>query len=75
MKKIEQILHKLNPNIDLKSDDFIGSGMLDSFTLMALIEELEIEFSIDIFDDEIDIENFSSLDKIKHFLQLKGVAL
>ena len=75
MNKIEQILIKINPNIDLNNADFISSGLLDSFSLMSLIEELENEFRINIFGNEIDIECFTNINSISEFIKQKGVDL
>lgn len=36
---------------------------LDSLSLIQLIVEIEIEFDIELYDEELDINTFSSIDK------------
>ena len=65
-QKIKGILEGLRPEFDFgNGKDFIAEGMIDSFDMVNLVNELEENF--DIIIDGIDIlpENFSSLEAIE----------
>lgn len=64
--KISQILKGLRPEFDFEPGvNFIEEGMIDSFDMVNLVNELEENFGITI--DGIDIlpENFCSLEAIE----------
>ncbi len=62
MEKIREILIDIRPEFDFQGDeDFIESGMLDSFDVILLVAELEKTFSVKIKAEEIVAENFASL--------------
>ena len=46
----------------------LEEGLIDSFGFIDLISEIERKFSIRIFDTEINIENFGSINKISDFV-------
>lgn len=72
--KILEILQGLHPQFDYKkSVDFFEEGLLDSFDLTRLIAALEEEFGISIGGDELDAENFKSLEAIAALLTRHGV--
>lgn len=75
MTELEKILQEIVVGIDLESQDFIGDGLLDSFALMSLIGALEESYKISIFDDEIHIEDYASLESIRNLLCTKGVQI
>lgn len=75
MTELEKILQEIVVGIDLESQDFIGDGLLDSFALMSLIGALEETYKISIFDDEIHIEDYASLESIRNLLRTKGVQI
>ncbi len=65
MEKIREILIDIRPEFDFQGDDdFIKSGMLDSFDVILLVSELEKEFAVKIKAEDIIPENFSSIDQI-----------
>lgn len=67
--KIKEILQGLRPEFDFTEGiNFIGEGMIDSFDMVNLVNELEESFGIII--DGIDIlpENFSSLEAIENLV-------
>lgn len=72
--KIVAILNDLRPEFDFREPvNFIEEGMLDSFDVINLVNELDITFSISI--DGIDVlpENFSSVASIIGLLHKNGV--
>jgi len=63
--KILEILADIKPNSDLSQvEDIVEGGYLDSFELMALINQLSERFGIEIDFDEIVPENFNSVKAI-----------
>ena len=74
-EKIVEILTDLRPEFDFKEDvDFIEEGMLDSFDIVSLVDELETNFGIKIQGIDVIPENFSTLDKIETLLKKSGAA-
>lgn len=73
MEKIYDILENLRPEFNFKeSDEFIEDGMLDSYDIVMLVNELESRF--DIFIDGLDIipENFASAKAIQELINRSG---
>ena len=73
-EKIIAILNGLRPEFDFSEPvNFIEEGMLDSFDVINLVNELDSTFVISI--DGIDVlpENFSSLENIMELLKKNGV--
>jgi acyl carrier protein len=74
-EKIVEILTDLRPEFDFTEDvDFIEEGMLDSFDIVSLVDELETNFGIKIQGVDVIPENFSTLDKIETLLKKSGAA-
>ena len=70
---IIDILSKLRPEFDFTADvDFIEEGMLDSFDVVSLVDELESHFGIRIDGLDVVPENFSSIDGIIRLLKKNG---
>lgn len=72
--KIVAILNNLRPEFDFNEPvNFIEEGMLDSFDVINLVNELDTTFGISI--DGIDVlpENFSSVASIIELLHKNGV--
>lgn len=68
------ILNDLRPEFDfMEPVNFIEEGMLDSFDVINLVNELDTTFGISI--DGIDVlpENFSSVASIIELLHKSGV--
>ena len=72
-EKIVEILTDLRPEFDFNEDvNFIEEGMLDSFDVVSLVDELESQFNIKINGIDVIADNFSSLDKIEALLKKSG---
>jgi len=52
-------------------DNFFEKGMVNSLFAMQLVNFVEKEFEIGIDDDELDIENFKSIDCIAALIESK----
>ena len=74
-EKIIEILTELRPEFDFTEEvDFIEEGMLDSFDIVSLVDELESQFGIKIQGIDVIPENFSTLDNIETLLKKSGAA-
>ena len=74
-EKIVEILTELRPEFDFTEEvNFIEEGMLDSFDIVSLVDELETNFNVKIDGVDIIPENFSSIDRIETLLKKNGVA-
>lgn len=64
-EKILAILADMHPEFDYAQGiDFIEEGMLDSFDIVDLVDQLESTFDVKIAGVDVVPENFSSVDNI-----------
>ena len=72
-EQIIKILTELRPEFDFNQDvDFIEEGMLDSFDVVNLVNDIESTFGITV--DGIDIlpENFATIETIENLIKKNG---
>jgi D-alanine--poly(phosphoribitol) ligase subunit 2 len=57
-------------NLEVESDeiDLFESGLLDSLALVELLFAIEGEFQIQVALDELDIDNFRTVERISEFI-------
>jgi len=68
-KLIEIVRRVAGKPIDIAPvDSLFESGLLDSFTLPDLVNELESEFSIRIPDSDLNPRKFDSVERIQAYL-------
>lgn len=74
-EKIVAILNELRPEFDFAEEgvNFIEEGMLDSFDVVNLVDELDSTFGISIDGVDILPENFASIEAIMNLLEKNGV--
>jgi len=73
-EQIINILTDLRPEFDFTQDaDFMEAGMLDSFDIVMLVNELDEKFGISIDGVDVIPENFSSVEKIENLLKKNRV--
>ena len=64
-EQVLEILLDVVPDVDFEHEtDLIGDMLVDSFAVVAIVNELNDELDIDIPSREILPENFRSLDTI-----------
>ena len=64
------LLQETRPEADFSSSlDFIADGLLDSFDLIMLINDLEEHFGVSIDGSSIVAKNFVSLDSISSLIE------
>ena len=68
--KVEKILKKiLLPEKDLyQISNYVEEGILDSFSILILIAEIDKEFSIQIDMESFETDNFKNVNKIVSFV-------
>jgi acyl carrier protein len=49
-------------------EDLLGSGLLDSLSVISLVQFIEEELSIDVPAEDVTIDNFVSLQAIEDYL-------
>jgi len=73
--KIRQFLSRFFNTEQIKDDDDIFSlGVVNSLLALQLVTFLETEFGILIEDEDLDIDNFNSLDSMNRLVESKLVA-
>jgi len=76
MEKIINILEALHPAVDFKSKtDLVDGGVLDSFDIIALVNDLSDTFNVDIDVEYLEPENFNSVAAIGKLLEKLGAKL
>ena len=65
MEKILNILQGIRSDVDFKKEKkLIDDGILDSFDIISIVSELNEKFFVEITADELEPDNFNTLDAI-----------
>ena len=65
-----EILTELRPEVDFATEtQLIDDGILDSFDLVSLIGEINDSFDVEISFDDIEPENFNSVEAMEKLIQ------
>lgn len=64
----------LNIEVPAGDTDLLVTGIIDSLALVELMLRLEQDFGVQIPVDELEVENFRSLDSIARFVAFNGAA-
>lgn len=59
-------------DVDLEKDSLVDEGIIDSVSIMKLVDHIEQSFGVKIGDDDLVPENFDTLDDITKLVQSKG---
>ncbi len=63
--RVLEILQSVRDDVDFADETaLIDDGILDSFDIISIVAELNDEFDIEITADELEPENFNTLDAI-----------
>ncbi len=69
-EQIIEILTELRPEFDFTEDvNFIEEGMLDSFDVVSLVDEIESKFGVAIGGTDVIPENFCSIEAISETIK------
>ena len=73
-EKIIEILTDLRPEFDFTEEDvnFIEEGMIDSFDMVSLVDELEEQFGVKIDGVDVIAANLSTVENIEALLKKSG---
>ena len=73
-EQIIKILTELRPEFDFTQEgvNFIEEGMLDSFDMVNLVNDLDSTFGISIDGVDILPENFATVESIEQLLNKNG---
>ena len=72
-EKIYNILHSVRPEYDFReSEDFIQDGLLDSFDVVTVVDEIENVFGIMVDGLDVLPENFISVKHICDLIEKNG---
>ncbi len=64
-EQVLEVLKSVKSDIDFANEtEMIDGGVLDSFDIIAIVSELNDTFDIDITFDDLEPENFNTLDAI-----------
>lgn len=64
-EEVLAVLQSVRQDVDfLTETKLIDDGVLDSFDIISIVSELNEKFDIDITADELEPENFNTLDAI-----------
>lgn len=64
------ILNDLHPEIDFESETaLVTDGVLDSFDIVSLVAEINSEFDITVGIDELEPENFDTVDAMQKLIE------
>jgi acyl carrier protein len=73
-KLIELFAGKLNLEIPSVDTDLVGTGLLDSLALVELLAQLEETFGVSISADDLELEDFRSINSIAGFVARRAPA-
>lgn len=72
-EKIKQFLSRFFRNHELENDeDIFALGFVNSLLAMQLVQFVEKEFSVSIGDDDLDLDNFRSINAIDSLVESKS---
>ena len=72
MSKILNILSEIRPDLDFDSEkQLVDQGLLDSFDLVSIISELNDAFEINIRVNDLQPENFNSVEAMMALVERK----
>ena len=70
--KIREFLSRFFRNHELKDDeDIFALGFVNSLLAMQLVQFIEKDFGVSIEDDDLDLDNFRSVDRIAALIESK----
>lgn len=76
MDELLKLLHEIQPNVDFENEsDLLESGLLDSFSVVMIIDSICQHYNIELSADDIDPDNFQSIqtiwDMVEKYILLK----
>ena len=70
MEKLMEILRELRPDVDFEKEKaLLDDGVLGSFDITALVNEIRDVFNVEIDMADLEPENFNSAEAIHAYIQ------
>ena len=70
MEQLMEILRGLRPDVDFETETaLIDDGILGSFDITSLVNEIMDEFDVELNMADLDPENFNSAEAMWEFIQ------
>lgn len=69
---VTEITGELRPGEVSRDTDLLAAGLIDSLGIMELVKFLEGRFGIAVGDEDLEPDNFRSIDAIAAFVARKG---
>lgn len=69
--RIRKFVIRLFPAYDLRDDEDIFAGFVDSLFAMQLVLFVEREFGIALENEDLDLDNFRTIDALSHLIERK----
>jgi acyl carrier protein len=74
-KLTELFAKKLNLEVSSANTDLVETGLLDSLALVELLAQLEETFGLSVSTDDLELENFRSMDSIARFVARRAAGV
>ena len=75
-EKVLKILTTLRPDVDFENETaLVTDEILDSFDLVSLVAELNSKFDVTIGADDLEEENFNTVDAMVELINTLGTAI
>lgn len=72
-EKVKSILMAICGDVDIESEiGFISNEIIDSLAILNLMVQLAEEFDIEVEAEDVNEENFDSLDRITNYIENKS---
>ena len=69
MERVLEILTDVRPDVDFMNETkLIDDGIIDSFDIIAIVSELNDEFDVQIPIDELEPDNFNTVQAIHELI-------
>ena len=69
-EQLMKILTELRPDVDFENESaLVTDGILDSFDIVSLVGELNAEFDVTIGVDDLEPENFDTVDAMLELIK------
>lgn len=72
--KIRQFLARFRKQELGDHDDIFALGFVNSLLAMQLVNFLQKEFAVTVEDDDLDLDNFRTLERMDQFVERKRAA-
>ncbi|MFC1745705.1 phosphopantetheine-binding protein [Candidatus Riflebacteria bacterium] len=69
--RLKNVLTRIDSGLSTQDNDssLLDSGIIDSLSILKLVNEIEEEFNIEIDENDLEIENFETLNKIAELIE------